>query len=686
MMIDHRTIVRGQSAPLLHVNGFRIPLLPHQAFAADWVDSKFKTLVIHAPTGGGKTLAALATAVRIAEKKEHVTAVFIYPTNELIQNQLVSIRKSMIQLGYRPRIFGLEYPLEQGDYDVSLIEGTGEFLHSLAFFDKLGRFRERRQSFGKVLADVLGHEARMKILATTPDSLYLLVSAHYSSAASLLTEAAHADLITIDEFHAYWGVSLANLLYCLKIIDKLGKEKRFMFLSATPSLELLELLRKIFDPLATIDLAEVVDEEERQDRGITYNQVGMRSISHDVSLRFHSLSSLRDLESTYRLVKDVLTQRSQDPHHEAVPCVVILNSPLDAVRLADFLSMKGLNVKQSHGLIPKEMRSIGGEVVVGTSAIELGIDFEAEWLLFEGRESSSFLQRFGRVGRHFKGNAAAFVPDRILKLQIPKEFADRNEFTNFINQSLLRSETYCQFVCSSTAVELLSAIVIGICNQLKSIREEVIAKESEELILELARSIQDSFGQGTINLRAVMQRSIPRLLAEKPSLRGGALSMMVFVDRFRSVLTLDAVDVFEKLEELQALTSEEIERLLESTHLSNEAIAMLLYAINTNFHTLRAKDITKNRAKVEVAVKEQNTGVSIATKRNPLSIFVDGQPVKESQRIFEGTLFHTTNKYYDWRLNPVSAYESRGKYVVLGSNALLSKWAGEYSSKSTMRN
>jgi len=683
-MNNHGTIIRGQSAPLLYVNGFRIPLLPHQAFAADWVDSNNKALVIHAPTGGGKTLAALASVIRIAEKREHVTAAFIYPTNELIRNQLASMRKSMIQLGYKPRIFGLAYPPEQSDYDVSLIEGTGEFMHALAFFDKLGRIREKHQSFGKVLANVLGHEARIKILATTPDALYLLVSAHYGCAAGLLTEVAHADLFTIDEFHAYWGVSLANLLYCLKIIDELGKGKCFIFLSATPSQELLDLLKKLFNPLVAIDLAELIDEEKRQKRGITYSQAGMHDISHDVALRFQCLSSLSNFEGISRLVKDALAQRSQALTHKAVPCVIILNSVLDAARLAEFLIKRGFKVTQSHGLIPKEMRSIDGEVVVGTSAIELGIDFEAEWLLFEGRESSSFLQRFGRVGRHFKGNAVAFVPNRILKLHMPKEFT-RNEFNNFINQNLLGSETYCQFVCSSTAAELLSAIVLGILNQLESVREEVIVKESKGLILELARSIQGSFGQGAINLSALMQRRTPRLLAEKPSLRGGTTSIVVFVNSYKAVIMLDAVDGFEKLEELQTLTFEEIKRLLESDSLSNETIAMLLYAINANFQTFRARSIAKNRAKVEVAVK-QNVGVGIATENNPLSIFVDGQLVKESQRVFKGTLFHITNEYRDWRLNPVPAYESKGKYVILGSNALLSKWVEEYSSKSMMRN
>ncbi len=43
-------------------------------------------------------------------------------------------------------------------------------------------------------------------------------------------------------------------------------------------------------------------------------------------------------------------------------------------------------------------------VLISTSAVEVGVDFDADLLITEECEGNSFLQRFGRVGRHGKGS------------------------------------------------------------------------------------------------------------------------------------------------------------------------------------------------------------------------------------------------------------------------------------------
>ncbi|HHY94793.1 MAG TPA: DEAD/DEAH box helicase [Firmicutes bacterium] len=45
-------------------------------------------------------------------------------------------------------------------------------------------------------------------------------------------------------------------------------------------------------------------------------------------------------------------------------------------------------------------------VLISTSAVEVGVDFHADTIITEECEANSFLQRFGRVGRHGKGSKA----------------------------------------------------------------------------------------------------------------------------------------------------------------------------------------------------------------------------------------------------------------------------------------
>ena len=63
-------------------------------------------------------------------------------------------------------------------------------------------------------------------------------------------------------------------------------------------------------------------------------------------------------------------------------------------------------------------------VLISTSAVEVGVDFDADTLITEECERNSFLQRFGRVGRHGKNSrVVAFVGgDTLAKLS---EFADK---------------------------------------------------------------------------------------------------------------------------------------------------------------------------------------------------------------------------------------------------------------------
>jgi CRISPR/Cas system-associated endonuclease/helicase Cas3 len=44
--------------------------------------------------------------------------------------------------------------------------------------------------------------------------------------------------------------------------------------------------------------------------------------------------------------------------------------------------------------------AIKAHLIVGTSTLDVGVDFKINFLIFEGHDASTFIQRLGRLGRH----------------------------------------------------------------------------------------------------------------------------------------------------------------------------------------------------------------------------------------------------------------------------------------------
>jgi hypothetical protein len=111
---------------------------------------------------------------------------------------------------------------------------------------------------------------------------------------------------------------------------------------------------------------------------------------------------------------------------------------VNAIRIEDKLVEAGFSrdsLAIIRGLSNRDIRNTKGKLLaLGTSAIEVGVDFHCDYLLFEASEASSFMQRFGRVGRHRPGKAIAFVPPNAYSgmSQLPPRI-DRAAFESRIN-------------------------------------------------------------------------------------------------------------------------------------------------------------------------------------------------------------------------------------------------------------
>ncbi|HEY9662812.1 MAG TPA: type I-D CRISPR-associated helicase Cas3', partial [Allocoleopsis sp.] len=92
--------------------------------------------------------------------------------------------------------------------------------------------------------------------------------------------------------------------------------------------------------------------------------------------------------------------------HPGTKGAIILNSIAAVKRLTPFfrqlLDPYGLTVGENTGLSGKEerARSLDADLVLGTSTIDVGVDFKINFLICESSDAGNFIQRLGRLGRH----------------------------------------------------------------------------------------------------------------------------------------------------------------------------------------------------------------------------------------------------------------------------------------------
>jgi hypothetical protein len=133
--------------------------------------------------------------------------------------------------------------------------------------------------------------------------------------------------------------------------------------------------------------------------------------------------------------------RSENPADDYLPAVIIVNSVVNAIRLEDRLVESGFardSLAIIRGLSHRAIRDTRGKLLaLGTSAIEVGVDFRCDILLFEASEAASFLQRFGRVGRHRPGRAIILVP--------PNAFLGMNTLPSEIDRGTFEEQIYALY-------------------------------------------------------------------------------------------------------------------------------------------------------------------------------------------------------------------------------------------------
>jgi len=346
------------------------------------VDVVFNT----AMTGDGKSLAAY---LRAMTGKYYTLA--MYPTNELARDQERQVKdyKETFQPKYDPQIYRL----------------TGSTLEG---FVETNQLPSKQQG-------IIDRSDNSEILLTNPDIFHYIHDFRYlrrnpknprhgDNADKLFRRVDELyKLFVFDEFHIFSSPQIASVFNAMLLMKHTGYHGKFLFLSATPSRLLQEFLSQ------SGFVCQEINPVKEDAYCFTEKDEGTwRQINQPISLTFP-----QDLQPNARSAYDWLVENAESVllkfflDHPGSKGAIILNSIASVYKLLGKLRP----LFQQHGLTVLPNTSLTGEserarsiadadLLIGTSTIDVGVDFKINFLIFEAADAGNFIQRFGRLGRH----------------------------------------------------------------------------------------------------------------------------------------------------------------------------------------------------------------------------------------------------------------------------------------------
>lgn len=335
-----------------------------------------------AMTGDGKSLAALLNVLQ-----GESCAIALYPTNELARDQETQIKTYIekFQPQHNPRIFRLN----SAELEVY---AENEGLRKGGAIATLTSQREAILTNPDIFHYM--HRGAYLVTADSPDKLWGKIDKDF-------------DLFIFDEFHIFSAPQISSVINTMLLIRCTNRRKKFLFLSATPDSQLIERLEKagfrcqIIDPV-TQNKYQFPDTLEQSQQ---LEAAKWRKVVREISLNFESLEpSSKAAEEWLKSNSETIVNYFQQ--HPGSKGAIVLNSVAAVKRLVPFfrelLQPYNLTVGENTGLSGKgeKERSLSADLVLGTSTIDVGVDFKINFLIFESSDAGNFIQRLGRLGRH----------------------------------------------------------------------------------------------------------------------------------------------------------------------------------------------------------------------------------------------------------------------------------------------
>ena len=328
-------------------------------------DPNIDVIINTAMTGDGKSLAAALETLQT-----FCCAIWLYPTNELARDQETQFKHYIEQF--------------QPEHQPRVVRISGSELEIYAENAGLRK-----------AAAIASRTGQSEILLTNPDILHHLHRGAYLSSEDSPDKLwgridKDFDLFIFDEFHVFAAPQIASVINTLLLIRHTNRRKKFVFLSATPDDQLINRLETAGFRCKSIDPLKA-GKYRFPDRPGELEQLksdGWRQILRESTLTFISLESTSKASETW--LKDsanlILSHFKKYPGSKGA---IILNSIAAVKRLTPFFrelfQPHGLVVGENTGLSGKteKERSLSSDLVLGTSTIDVGVDFKINLLIFE---------------------------------------------------------------------------------------------------------------------------------------------------------------------------------------------------------------------------------------------------------------------------------------------------------------
>jgi len=419
-------------------NGWRLAWHQVETFKAlqdPDIDVVFNT----AMTGDGKSLAAY---LPVMTGKNYTLA--MYPTNELARDQEKQIQS------YK-KLFNSQYEIYR--------------LNAATLED----FVDTNQLPSKQ-AGLLNRVDNSEILLTNPDIFHYIHDFRYLRR-NAKGKGDNADkvfrridenykLFVFDEFHIFSSPQITSILNSLLLMRHTTERRKFLFLSATPNEILQDFLTKsgmkyvCINPLAQGAYCYNAPNDLKQ----------WRQINQSINLSFPC-----DLEPSLRSSYEWILENAEATilkfflDHPLSKGAIILNS-IAAVKkltvaLKPIFKKHGLEVRENTGLTGESEKASSVEeadLLIGTSTIDVGVDFRINFLIFEAADAGNFVQRLGRLGRHqgFSAYQAyallpSFLVAKLFDVETPPlsdgETYDRPTFNDAIRLNYSRINQFTEY-------------------------------------------------------------------------------------------------------------------------------------------------------------------------------------------------------------------------------------------------
>ncbi len=400
-----------------------------------------------APTGAGKTLAWLAPVV-----SEGLQTVAVYPTNALIEDQVRNIDEKLEDI--------------DGGDNVRLLAVTSETLQNehVEQFPSANSNGERLRDLLKV---AFGSRETV-ILLTNPDIFVLLRREIYRERIDAISR---FQVAVIDEFHRATRKEQNTMLFLLDEMYETDKAicrlNHLVFLSATPEKELerqfQEAMSAPYYRVSEIEwretpLPEVAGDGESAIAFAPYElPSNYRAVLPPVDL---TITPAPTFETATAILnsEDVLHDRLRDGR-----TVMMLDGVHEVDRVYNSLAQSDLDgTVRIDGFHRENVREKldSFEALVSNSAVEVGVDFDTEQIIFSGHDAASFFQRLGRLRtRPNRSTAYAYVPPYLFDAlesmanTYTDQWIDRATFEDRVSSEYIDASTPESFDWRYSAVE-----------------------------------------------------------------------------------------------------------------------------------------------------------------------------------------------------------------------------------------